>query len=160
MVIVLIVVLFRFFNIYTSLQTSILSYRSIEIQPIKTNGNLSNTVVKISEKATSDLPNGFLSNLPSEFSTEPPNDSSDRSRISLEEESNSIYDPITEMSITVEEFNLYDLDELMHFKGIGEKTAQAIIEYREQYGGFTDFKALLLVKGIGEKKLEQLLNGK
>ncbi|GAU77439.1 helix-hairpin-helix domain-containing protein [Fusibacter sp. 3D3] len=135
-ILVSMVILFRFFNIYTSLQHSILSYRPIEIQPIKSNEitiDLSNAVAKETEV----------------FINDP-----------IEQDSNTVHDPVTDINITVEAFNLYTLEELIHFKGIGEKTAQAIIEYRNQHGGFTDFKELLLVKGIGEKKLEQLLNGK
>jgi competence protein ComEA len=46
--------------------------------------------------------------------------------------------------------------ELTRVKGIGEKTALAIVEYRTAHGPFRDLRDLLQVKGIGEKKLEKL----
>ena len=39
---------------------------------------------------------------------------------------------------------------------IGEKTAKAIVEYREQNGAFTTVDDLLKVSGIGEKTLESI----
>ncbi|MEO7426945.1 MAG: helix-hairpin-helix domain-containing protein [Fibrobacteria bacterium] len=46
--------------------------------------------------------------------------------------------------------------ELTHVKGIGEKTALSILDYRKSHGPFRDLRDLLQVKGIGEKKLEKL----
>jgi competence protein ComEA len=40
--------------------------------------------------------------------------------------------------------------------GVGPATAAAIIEHRDQIGGFTSVDQLLDVRGIGEAKLEQL----
>jgi competence protein ComEA len=37
--------------------------------------------------------------------------------------------------------------------GVGEKRAQAIVEYREEHGPFVDKKDLLKVKGIGDAVL-------
>ena len=48
-------------------------------------------------------------------------------------------------------------DELMLIPGIGEKTAQAIIDEREQNGVFYYPEDLLAVPGIGVKKLAQFL---
>jgi competence protein ComEA len=39
-------------------------------------------------------------------------------------------------------------------KGVGHKRAEAIIEYREQYGPFQSVDELTQVQGIGEKLLE------
>ena len=38
--------------------------------------------------------------------------------------------------------------------GVGEKTSQKILAYRESHGGFSSVDELLEVEGIGEKKLE------
>ena len=53
--------------------------------------------------------------------------------------------------------NQADAKELMLIRGIGEKTAQLIIEYRRDHGPFLDLKDLVQVKGIGEKKLEKII---
>ncbi|MDB5049839.1 MAG: hypothetical protein JWO30_2910 [Fibrobacteres bacterium] len=52
--------------------------------------------------------------------------------------------------------NRAEAAELTRVKGIGEKTAQAIILYRRVHGPFRDLRDLLQVKGIGEKKLEKV----
>ena len=52
--------------------------------------------------------------------------------------------------------NTATVEELQEFPGIGPKTAQRIVEYREQHGNFTSVDALMEVKGIGEKTLEKL----
>ena len=41
-----------------------------------------------------------------------------------------------------------------NIKGIGEKRAQAIVRYREQYGPFKAVEELANIKGIGPKLIE------
>lgn len=45
-------------------------------------------------------------------------------------------------------------EELMTISGIGEKTAQKILDYRDKIGQFTHLDQLLKIDGIGENKLE------
>jgi len=46
--------------------------------------------------------------------------------------------------------------QLSVIKGIGEKKAQAIIDYREVNGDFADLNELVNVKGIGEATLKKI----
>ncbi len=44
-------------------------------------------------------------------------------------------------------------EQLQTLKGVGPSTAQAILDWREQYGPFKSVDQLLAVKGIGPKTL-------
>jgi len=46
--------------------------------------------------------------------------------------------------------------ELQTLNGVGEATAVAIIQYREENGMFKSVEDLVNVKGIGDKKIETL----
>lgn len=52
--------------------------------------------------------------------------------------------------------NTAKLEELVNLPGIGTKTAQKIIEYREQHKRFRNINELLNVKGIGNSKFAQI----
>ena len=44
----------------------------------------------------------------------------------------------------------------MALPGVGETTAERILEYRHEHGRFSSLEDLLNVKGIGKKKLERI----
>lgn len=46
--------------------------------------------------------------------------------------------------------------ELQSLNGVGEATAAAIIQYRQENGLFKSVEDLVNVKGIGDKKIEKL----
>ena len=52
--------------------------------------------------------------------------------------------------------NTAALDELLSLPGVGEKTAERILAYREKYGKFVAVEQLLDVEGIGEGLLDKL----
>ena len=52
--------------------------------------------------------------------------------------------------------NTADISRLETLEGIGEKTAQAIIDYRNEHGGFVSLEQIINVKGVGEKKFEKI----
>jgi len=47
--------------------------------------------------------------------------------------------------------NTADAKELATLKGIGEKKAQAIVDFRSENGPFKKVEDIMLVKGIGQK---------
>lgn len=53
------------------------------------------------------------------------------------------------------DINVADVETLMSIKGIGEKRALAIIDYREQYGPFKSVDDLSEVRGVSESLIER-----
>ena len=70
--------------------------------------------------------------------------------VSVQEKTDEITAP-TRVLVNV---NAADAEELETLTGIGPALAQAIIDYRAGHGAFRSAEDLLLVKGIGEAKLE------
>lgn len=60
---------------------------------------------------------------------------------------------LKEKSINI---NSARIDELVQLPGIGEKTAEKIIELRNQKGKFTKLEELMDVKGIGDVKFNKI----
>ena len=56
------------------------------------------------------------------------------------------------------DINTAGIDELKSLPGIGEKTAEKIINKRNELGEFNALEDLMLVPGIGNKTFEKLLS--
>ena len=54
--------------------------------------------------------------------------------------------------------NEANIRELMKLPGLGQKTAGALIDYRNKHGRIKSLNELLNIKGIGKKKLEKIKN--
>lgn len=63
----------------------------------------------------------------------------------------------TSSEVSIVNINTASSEELMSLNGIGEKTAEAIIEYRKNTP-FEKPEDIMNVKGIGEKKYENIKN--
>ena len=59
-------------------------------------------------------------------------------------------------AIKLVNINTASAGELTSLEGIGEKTAQAIVEYRQKNGAFKAIEDIKNVNGIGDKKFEAL----
>ena len=78
----------------------------------------------------------------------------------------AVYAPETENVIIDEaeysgylvNINTGTIPELSILPGIGEKTAEKIVEYRTQYGKFEVIEDIMKVPGIGNQKFEDIKN--
>ena len=52
--------------------------------------------------------------------------------------------------------NTADVTQLQELKGVGPKTAEAIVQWRDSQGPFASVDQLLAIKGIGEKTLAKM----
>ncbi|MDR1976753.1 MAG: helix-hairpin-helix domain-containing protein [Campylobacteraceae bacterium] len=52
------------------------------------------------------------------------------------------------------DINSADAKTLASIKGVGDKKAEAIVDYREKNGKFTNIDDVVKVKGVGNKLLE------
>jgi competence protein ComEA len=52
--------------------------------------------------------------------------------------------------------NAASVEELDTLPDVGPVTAQAIVDYRTEHGGFASVDELLDIQGIGEKTLEKI----
>ncbi len=55
------------------------------------------------------------------------------------------------------DINTAEMEELKSLPGVGEKTAEKIINKRNELGSFSILEDLMLVPGIGKKTFEKLL---
>lgn len=68
----------------------------------------------------------------------------------IDREMTDIILPDREEEVLNIDINTADKDELTKLNGIGASKAQAIIEFREENGGFTDITDIMKVRGIKE----------
>ncbi len=65
-------------------------------------------------------------------------------------------DGVTDASSFKVNINTATKEELMKLPGIGEQTAERIIQHRKLYGNFKRIEDIMNVKGIGQKKFEKI----
>ena len=54
------------------------------------------------------------------------------------------------------DLNKASVEDLIKIKGIGEKYAERIVDYRDKNGQFNQIEDIMNVKGIGSKKFESI----
>ena len=78
----------------------------------------------------------------------------------IQVEENTIVDvsPTAEPQVLYEKININTADRelLCTLKGIGEFTADKIIDYRTEHGGFGAIEEIMNVSGVGEKTFDRI----
>ena len=64
--------------------------------------------------------------------------------------------PTTLLAALSVNVNTADMEQLQQIKGVGPKTAEKIVEYRDAHGQFSNVDELSNIKGIGDKSLEKM----
>lgn len=54
--------------------------------------------------------------------------------------------------------NTASASELQSIKGIGPKTAQKIVDFRDEHGPFNSINDVTRIKGIGQKTLKKMID--
>lgn len=67
-------------------------------------------------------------------------------------------EPSVQDTVLPVNINTADKTELAALPGIGEVLAQRIIDYRQTHGSFTAIEQLTMVGGIGEGKMEAIMD--
>ncbi len=70
----------------------------------------------------------------------------------------SLGSPVTAGEQVPVNVNSAPLEELVTLSNVGEVTARAILEHREEHGDFESVQALTEVSGIGERTVEMNLD--
>jgi len=87
------------------------------------------------------------------YLTRPPAREERAEKFRQEERGYLRYRPAAEERINI---NTASLEQLVKLPGIGPVIASRIIQYRERRGGFGSLKDLKKIRGIGEKRLNQI----
>ena len=64
--------------------------------------------------------------------------------------------PATMTKAATIDLNSASVSDLESLPGVGRRTAERIVEYRQKNGSFKKIEELMNVKGIGEKNLERI----
>lgn len=64
--------------------------------------------------------------------------------------------PLNTFAADTININTATITQLQSIKGVGPKTADKIIKYREQHGQFKKLEELCKIQGIGEKSLKKM----
>lgn len=81
-----------------------------------------------------------------------------RSYLANKENKTQLNDSLFFFSEDLININTAGIDDLSELPGIGESTAQKILDYREKKNGFKSIEELMNVGGIGRKKFDKLKN--